>query len=155
MDCSLLGSSVHGILQARILKRVAISFSRGSTQPRDWTWVSCVAGRFFTTSEALLSTGIVFILKMKNQMQRGQWPSSDKRGGGPGLEPSLPNLTFSHTPKITPWSCTVLQPCSPFFLPLGFIRVLYEAGGEPWASPTGKPGPRQLHIAPATCKGPA
>ena len=40
--------SVHGILQARILKRVAISFCRGSSQPRDRTRVSCIAGRFFT-----------------------------------------------------------------------------------------------------------
>ena len=40
MDCSLPGSSVHGILQARILEWVAISFSRGSSQPRDWTLVS-------------------------------------------------------------------------------------------------------------------
>ena len=47
MECSLLGSSVHGILQARILEEVAVSFSRGSSQPRDQTWVSCVAGRFF------------------------------------------------------------------------------------------------------------
>ena len=36
MDCSLPGSSIHGILQARILEWVAISFSRGSSQPRDW-----------------------------------------------------------------------------------------------------------------------
>ena len=48
MDCSLLGSSVRGILQARILGWVAISFSRASSQPRDWTWVSHFAGRFFT-----------------------------------------------------------------------------------------------------------
>ena len=48
MDCSLLGSSVHGILQARILEWVAISFSRGSSQPRNWTLLSCLAGRFFT-----------------------------------------------------------------------------------------------------------
>ena len=47
MDCSPPGSSVHGISQARILEWVAISFSRGSSLPRDWTWVSCVAGRFF------------------------------------------------------------------------------------------------------------
>ena len=47
-SCSLLGSSVHGILQKRVLEWVAISFSRGSSQPRDWTWVSCIAGRFFT-----------------------------------------------------------------------------------------------------------
>ena len=48
MDCSLLGSSVHGILQARILEWVAISFSRGSSQPRNWTKVSYIAVRFFT-----------------------------------------------------------------------------------------------------------
>ena len=48
MDCSLLGSSLHGILQARILEWVAISFSRGSSQPRDQTQVSSIAGRFLT-----------------------------------------------------------------------------------------------------------
>ena len=45
---SLPGSSVCGILQARILKWVAVPFSRGSSQPRDWTCVFCIAGRFFT-----------------------------------------------------------------------------------------------------------
>ena len=56
MDCSLPDSFVHGILQARILEWVAISFSRGSSQPRDRSQVSCIAGRFFTnwaTREAL------------------------------------------------------------------------------------------------------
>ena len=48
MECSLPGSSVHGILQARILEWVAIPFSRGSSWPRGWTWDSCIAGRFFT-----------------------------------------------------------------------------------------------------------
>ena len=47
VDYSLPGSSVHGILQARILEWVAISFSRGSSQPRDQTQVSCIVGRFF------------------------------------------------------------------------------------------------------------
>ena len=42
MDCSLPGFSVHGILQARILEWVAISFSRGSSQPRDQTLISCL-----------------------------------------------------------------------------------------------------------------
>ena len=41
------GSSVHGISQARILEWVAISFARGSSQPRDQTYLSCLAGRFF------------------------------------------------------------------------------------------------------------
>ena len=48
MDCSPPSSSVHGILQARSLEWVAIPFSRGSSWPRDRTWVSCTAGRFFT-----------------------------------------------------------------------------------------------------------
>ena len=48
MDCSPPGSSVHGIFQARALEWVAISFSRGSSQPRDRTRVSHIAGRRFT-----------------------------------------------------------------------------------------------------------
>ena len=43
-DCSLPGSSVHGVLQARILEWVAMPSSRGSPQLRDQTWVSCIAG---------------------------------------------------------------------------------------------------------------
>ena len=44
MDCSLPGSSVHGILQARILKWVAMPSSRASSRPRYWSQVSCSAG---------------------------------------------------------------------------------------------------------------
>ena len=58
MDYSPVGSSVHGILQARILEWVAISFSGESSQPRDWIQVSRIAGRLFTdwaTREALWS----------------------------------------------------------------------------------------------------
>ena len=47
LDCSLPGSSVLGILQARILERVAIYSSRGSSWPKDWTCISCIAGGFF------------------------------------------------------------------------------------------------------------
>ena len=48
MDYSPPGSPIHGILQARILEWVAIPFSKGSSQPRDQTHVSCIADRFFT-----------------------------------------------------------------------------------------------------------
>ena len=48
MGCILPGSLVHGILHARILEWVAISFSRESSRHRDQTQVSCVTGRFFT-----------------------------------------------------------------------------------------------------------
>ena len=58
MDCSLPGASVHGILQARILEWVAVLFTRGSSQTRDQTLVSCIEGRFFilwATSKAWTS----------------------------------------------------------------------------------------------------
>ena len=48
MDCSLSGSSIHGIFQARVLEWIAISFSGGSSQPRNRTRVSHIAGRCFT-----------------------------------------------------------------------------------------------------------
>ena len=50
VDCSLPGSSVHGILQAKILAWGTISFSKESSRPRNWTHISCIAGRFFTNS---------------------------------------------------------------------------------------------------------
>ena len=49
MDCSLPGSSVRGIFQARVLERVAVSFSRRFSQPRDRTQVSHIAGGIFTS----------------------------------------------------------------------------------------------------------
>ena len=63
MDCSPPSSSVHGILQARILEWLAISFSRGSSQPRNPPWISCIARRFFTiwaTREALAPVAVSF-----------------------------------------------------------------------------------------------
>ena len=60
VDCSPPGSSVHGILQSRILDWVAMPSSKGSSQPRDWnciSWNSCIAGGFFTT-EPLGKPGI-------------------------------------------------------------------------------------------------
>ena len=48
MDHRLPGSSVHGILQARLLEWITIPFSRVPSWPRDWTCVSCIKGRFFS-----------------------------------------------------------------------------------------------------------
>ena len=67
MDYSLPASTVHGILQARILQWVAIPFSRGSSQPRGRTGVSCIAGRFFTiwaTREADRNVNYVLFRKV-------------------------------------------------------------------------------------------
>ena len=58
MDYSLPGSSGHGISQARILEWVAISFSRGSSQPIDWNCISWITGRFFTTASQTTVHGV-------------------------------------------------------------------------------------------------
>ena len=71
MDYSPPGSSVHGILQARRLEWVAISYSRGSSQHRDPTpisRVSCIASRFFTTS----TTGEAHLSKKEREKERGE-----------------------------------------------------------------------------------
>ena len=95
IDCSLPGSSVHGFLQARILEWVAIPFSRGSTWPRDWTWVSCIAGRFFTvwaTREALVSHMCKFLRGSGFSIHRVLWAhshtclSTDIRDSGPSSD---------------------------------------------------------------------
>ena len=57
LDCIPPGSSVHGILQARTLEWVAISFSRGSSWSRDQARISSIAGRFFTTSNSCEAQG--------------------------------------------------------------------------------------------------
>ena len=77
MDCSLPGSSVPGILQARILEWVTISFSQGSSQPRNRTQVSCIAGRFFTdwtTRETPLWPYLPQITQTGTEMQLGSRP---------------------------------------------------------------------------------
>ena len=56
VDCSPPGSSVHGVLQARILERVAMPFSRGSSGPRNRIWVSYIAGRLFTVCASRKAT---------------------------------------------------------------------------------------------------
>ena len=67
MDCSLPGSSVHGVLQIRILKWVAISSSKGSFWPRDWIWIFCLScnGRQILYHRATLQALSLEILKVK------------------------------------------------------------------------------------------
>ena len=70
MDCSLPDSSVHGVFQARIMEWVAISFSRRSSQPRDWTQVSRIVGRLFTVW-ATRDVGAGIIGRMNFKKPRG------------------------------------------------------------------------------------
>ena len=89
IDCSLPGSSVRVIFQARVLEWVAISFSRGYTWPRDWTRVSCIVGRRFTvwaTREALNHSSFQFshsvcptLCNSMNRSTPGIRPSSSPR----------------------------------------------------------------------------
>ena len=115
MDDSLPGSSVHGILQVRILERVAIPCSRGSFQPSDRTWVSCTAGRLFTVWATREAPILVYW---------GQFFLSDRAAASVsrlGLlrQPQGPRLLLSHcssTPR--PWPSSPgartanQQPCS-------------------------------------------
>ena len=64
MDCGPPDSSVHGILQARILELVAISFSRGSSWPGDWTQVSCIAGLYWLSHQGLNSNSEFTVLRV-------------------------------------------------------------------------------------------
>ena len=67
MDCSLPGSSVHGIFQARILEWVAISFSRGTSWPRDRTRVSCIVGRYLPSEPQ--GKPLVYVVIFSFQLQ--------------------------------------------------------------------------------------
>ena len=73
MDCSLPGSSVHGISQARILEWVAVSYSRGSSWPRDRTCISC-SPHWQTDSLPLCYRGSPCLLR--------SWPQTDLLQGG-------------------------------------------------------------------------
>ena len=75
MDCSPTGSSVHGISQARILEWVAISFSRGSSQPRDGMCISCIGRRIlyhWATREAQNYSSVKAIAQ-KTKQKRVIW----------------------------------------------------------------------------------
>ena len=74
MDLSPPGFFFHGILQARILEWVATGFSKGSSQPKDRTQVSCIAGRFFTRA-----IGVFLILHGQTRTIMVQWKTQDTK----------------------------------------------------------------------------
>ena len=94
MDCSLPGSSVHGIFQARVLEWVAITFSRESSQPRDRTWVSCIAEILYHLSHQGSRAG--------DKMKTPSWQEPGARccsESGPwSSRSSSPGNAGSHTP---------------------------------------------------------
>ena len=102
-------SSGHGILQARILEWVAISFSRESYQPRDWTWVSFIAVRFFTywaTRKALLQCYTMLYIQsytvFSSVAQSGLTLCDPMNRSTPGLpvHHQLPEFTQTHVRRV-------------------------------------------------------
>ena len=92
--CSLPAFSVHGIFQARKLEWVAISYSRGSSQPRDWTHISCIGRRVlyhWASWEALFlkkkkkkEGSIWLVLKSRSPLLLGTFVWNEKRPNGTG-----------------------------------------------------------------------
>ena len=75
MDCSLPGFSVHGIFQARILEWIAISFSRGSFWPRDWTWSPVFQADSLPSEPLLFLRIIIWSLSYLKYLFWGSTPS--------------------------------------------------------------------------------
>ena len=101
--CSPTGSSVHGIFQARVLEWVAISFSRGSSQPRDRTGVSCIVGRCFTKPQGSLTPCYNLQLLNPNGSQKGSWLMPTLRDNYQGYTTGLLLLSrFSHVRLYAP-----------------------------------------------------
>ena len=120
MGCGPPGSSAHGILQARVQKWVATSFSRASPQSRYQIWVSCIAGRFFILWATRVSIRIRYHFAVLNKMNEVVCQFKDKLCLSPfSSETSLPwistrvrqDLRPEETrPVVTPWrisSCFV------------------------------------------------
>ena len=99
MDCSPPGSSVSGMLQARILEWVAMPSSRGSSQCRDQTWVSCIAGRFFMIWATGEETARVITFWCHGTFLC--WAPSSCQATSPGQCPSQEALTLASSHMAT------------------------------------------------------
>ena len=111
MDYSLPGSSIHGIFQARILESVAMSFSRRSSQPRDWTRVCCIAGGF------LVHQGSPRIVEWVAFPSPGELPDPGIEWGLLHCRQILYQLSFQRSP-------IVLFVCLFFFLNEGYFHFV-------------------------------
>ena len=127
MDCSPPGSSVHGILQARILEWVAISFSRGSSQPTDGTRVSWIAGRLSSEPPGELTiTGLLWRLQLRNNQIL--WERCRGQGMVAG---ELPRLLWVHYPSRTS-KCSPVQKRAPKSHSLGGFKEAPLPGHNQW-----------------------
>ena len=101
VDCSPPGSSIHGILQARILEWTAIPFSRGSSWLRDQTRVSCFAGRFFTIWTTMGRGRCHFEdTESRNRPKLGVWERQDSYFSNLNERLDVACMISSHSGKI-------------------------------------------------------
>ena len=108
MDRSLPGSSVHGILQSRIPEWVAIPFSSGSSQSRDQSQVSCIAGRYF-----MIWTNLVVQLSSVSQSCSTLCDTMDYTTPGFPVHHQLLELIQTHVHRV----CDAIQPFHPLLSP--------------------------------------
>ena len=107
MNCSLPGSSVHGILQARVLELVAIFYSRGYVRPRDWTCISCTS---CIDRQILFHCASWETLQMASRSWKGK--DTDTPEGNPAL--------ITHSPV---WSTPELQDNKCVLFPATFVVI--------------------------------
>ena len=169
MDCSPPGSFVHRILQARILEWTAIPFSRGSSQPRDQTLVSCTAGRFFTIwamgKSCILGVASNVVPKFLDTLPINKWglcplPLSlgrlcdcvSQRGQGSEAVWSPWSARKGHVPPL--WECMYVRAwvprrCLTPLPPPGCRKPTQRGSVGPFWSPdmpaNHGPGPSSLH----------
>ena len=132
MDCSLPGSSIHGIFQARVLEWLAISFSRGSSQPRDQIYISCISRRIlyhWATPETPLGMGTTAKVDLKTMRTSTYWALWQ-----PSTALSVDHGTSKHPPAQSSWHVKVRtlleQDCKE-----GFGRGNWrQPKGEGWSS---------------------
>ena len=119
LDCRCPGSSVHGIIPGRMLEWVAISSSRGSSGPRDWTCVSCSSciGRWILYHWATWAVAVFYPWIMSNSLQ----PHGLQHARVP--RPSL-------SPRVCSISCPLSQWCHPT-VSSSCPRLLPSAPGKP------------------------
>ena len=167
MDCSLPGSSIHGLLQARILEWVAVPPSRGSSQCRDWTHISYVYLPWQAVSLPLALPGLVVKWKWKSlscvrlfatpwTIQSMKFSRSEYWSGyffpfpspgdllNPGFEPRSPALQADSLPA-EPHSLTMFPSC----------KILYHSASGPLHLPFPLPGLFFLQIYVCVCSLPS
>ena len=109
IDCSPSGFSVHGISQARLLEWVAISFSRGSSQPRDWTHISCIGRQILYHWATRCSVQFSSVTQSCPTL----CDPMDRSTPGLPVHHQLPKFTQTHVHRVS----DAIQPSHPLLSP--------------------------------------